>query len=204
MAAVKPIGSWNKAPNFENSGKTRYYWIPSVKAQYSYLEKSLLSHINKHTLTFSRTFCSSLDTFYSLLVTFCSFVQITVKQNCYEPQRNGLTITKFRHRYFLCKFLWDFGKILWKVVFKVFSTCKTIFKVNLKLKILLKLITLWCLYCNIRARFYLLSCTWRVRSSRLEDFYKKGVLKNSTNSQDNICSVVSFAIKLQAEGLQLY
>ena len=66
------------------------------------------------------------------------------------------------------------------VVFKVFSTCKTIFKVDIKSQILPKLISLWCLYNNMWTRFYLLLCTWRVRSSRLEEFYKKGLLKYST------------------------
>ena len=66
------------------------------------------------------------------------------------------------------------------VVFKVFSTCKTIFKVIIKSQILPGLISLWCLYCNIWTRFYLLLCTWRVRRSRLEKFYKKDVLKYST------------------------
>ena len=65
------------------------------------------------------------------------------------------------------------------VVFKVFSTCKTIFKVDIKSQILPELISLWCLYNNTWTRFYLLLCTWRFRSSRLEEFYKKGVLKYS-------------------------
>ena len=30
-------------------------------------------------------------------------------------------------------------------------------------------------------------------------FYKKGVLKNSQNSQENSCAIVSFLLKLQAE-----
>ena len=90
------------------------------------------------------------------------------------------------------------------VVSKVFSTCKTIFKVEIKSQILPELIKLWCIYYNIWTSFYLLLCTWRVRISRPEEFCKKGVLKNSTNSQENICSGVSFAIKLQAGGLQLY
>ena len=66
------------------------------------------------------------------------------------------------------------------VVFRFFSTCKTIFKVNIKSQILRELISLWCLYNNIWTRFYLLLCTWKVRSSRLKEFYKKGVLKHST------------------------
>ena len=52
--------------------------------------------------------------------------------------------------------------------------------------------------------FYLLLCIWRDRSSRPEEFYKEGVLRNSTHSQDNTCAEAFFAIKLQAEGLQLH
>ena len=66
------------------------------------------------------------------------------------------------------------------VVFKIFTTCKTIFKVDIKPQILPEPISLWCLYYNIWTRFYLLLCTRRVRSSRLEEFHKKGVLKYST------------------------
>ena len=40
-----------------------------------------------------------------LLLAHYFFVQITVKWNYFEPQKNGLTITKFRHKYFLCKYL---------------------------------------------------------------------------------------------------
>ena len=72
------------------------------------------------------------------------------------------------------------------VVLKVFSTCKAIFKVDVKSEILPELITLWCIFYNIWTRFYLLLCTWIVGSSRPKDFYKKGVLKNSLNSQENI------------------
>ena len=66
------------------------------------------------------------------------------------------------------------------VVFKVLSTCKTIFKVEIKSQILPELISVWCLYFNIWSSFYLLLCTWRVRSSLPEEFYKKGVLKYFT------------------------
>ena len=66
------------------------------------------------------------------------------------------------------------------VVFKVFSTWKTIFKVDIKSQILPELISLWCLYNNIWTCFYLLLCTWRVGSSRLKEFYEKGVLKYSS------------------------
>ena len=66
------------------------------------------------------------------------------------------------------------------VVFKVFLTCKTILKVDIKLQIMPELISLWCLYYSVWTRFYLSVCTWRVRSSRPEQLYKKGVLKNPT------------------------
>ena len=46
--------------------------------------------------------------------------------------------------------------------------------------------------------------TWRVSSSRPEEFYEKGVLKIPQNLQENIYAGVSFAIKLQAGGLQLH
>ena len=66
------------------------------------------------------------------------------------------------------------------VVFKVFSTCKTILKVDIRSQILPELTSLWCLYNIIWTRFCLLLCIWRVRSSCLEEFYKKDVLKYST------------------------
>ena len=59
--------------------------------------------------------------------------------------------------------------------FKVFSTCKTIFKIDIKS--LNWIVT--GLYYNIWTRFHLLLRTWRVRSSHLEE-YKKDVLKYST------------------------
>ena len=46
--------------------------------------------------------------------------------------------------------------------------------------------------------------TWRVRNTRPEEFYKNIVLKISENSQENICGGVSFAIQLQARGLQFH
>ena len=42
------------------------------------------------------------------------------------------------------------------------------------------------------------------RSSCLEVFCRKGVLRNFANSQKNTCARVFFLIKLQALGLQLY
>ena len=48
---------------------------------------------------------------------------------------------------------WDFGNTFGMVVFKVFSTCKTTFKVDIKSQIFLELVSLWCLYYNIWTRF---------------------------------------------------
>ena len=121
------------------------------------------------------SFCLLFVARYYLLVARYFFVQITVKWKL-------LWVTKE----------WS----LWMVVSKIFSTCKTIFKADIKLQILPELTTLWCIYYNIWAHFYRLLCTWRVRSTRLEEFYTKGVLKNSTNSKENICAGISFAIKL--------
>ena len=99
------------------------------------------------------TFCLLLVTFYSLLVTFCSLLSVrcslifcsllisfcsfvfaryillvcsllTVKKSYRERQKNDLAI-------FHANF-WDFCNFFWMVVFKVFSTCKTIFKVGIK------------------------------------------------------------------------
>ena len=43
-------------------------------------------------------------------------------------------------------------------------------------------------------------CTWRVRNSRLEELYWKGVQKIPQILQENICADVSVAIKMQAGG----
>ena len=45
---------------------------------------------------------------------------------------------------------------------------------------------------------------WNVRSSRREEFFKKVFLEISQNSEKNARARVSFLIKLQAWGLQLY
>ena len=63
--------------------------------------------------------------------------------------------------------------------FKVFSTWKTIFKTDIKSQILPELISIWCLYHNVWRRFYLHLCTWRVRSSCVEEFCKKVFLNTS-------------------------
>ena len=88
-----------------------------------------------------------------LLVARYFSVQITLKQNYCEPQNNGLTImnssTDILHANF-----WDFDKFFWLVIFKIFSTCKIIFKVDIKSHILPQLIALWCFYYNITITMY--------------------------------------------------
>ena len=38
-------------------------------------------------------------------------------------------------------------------------------------------------------------CTWRVRSSRLEEFYKKGVLKYSTKFARKTCNFIKYILR---------
>ena len=45
---------------------------------------------------------------------------------------------------------------------------------------------------------------WKYRSSRPEVLFKKVLLEISQNSRENTCARVSFLIKLQTSGLQLY
>ena len=53
---------------------------------------------------------------------------------------------------------------------------------------------------------FLIECIWHV--NEINNFFSEaatwGVLKTSQNSQENTCVRVSFLIKLQALGLQLY
>ena len=91
---------------------------------------------------------------------------------------------------------WDFDKFFMIVVFKVFSPTKTIFKVHIKSLILPKLISLWCLYYNIWTRFYLLYVLEESKVVARKSFFKKVLWKVPQNSQENICTRVSFAITL--------
>ena len=81
---------------------------------------------------------------------------------------------------FLANF-WDFDKFIWMVVFKGFSICKTIYIVEIKSLNCLN----WYHFDLVSLLQYLdtlLStlCTWRIRGSDPEEFYKKGVPKIST------------------------
>ena len=58
-----------------------------------------------------------------------------------------------------------------------------------------ELISLWCLYNNIWTRSYILLFIWRVRGSRLKEFYKKGVLKYPTKFTGQHLRLVLFRNK---------
>ena len=102
-----------------------------------------------------------------------------------------MTITKLRHRYFLANF-WHFGNFFWMVVFKVFSTCKAIFKIDIKSQILPELISLWCLYYNIWTRFYILLCLEESEVVARKNSIKEVFLNIQQNSLENICARVFF------------
>ena len=89
---------------------------------YSLLVARYFLLLSRCSLLFTR--CSLLVTFYSLLVAryfllvaryfllvarrsllFARCSLLTVKLNYCEPRKNGLAITKLRHKYFPCKFL---------------------------------------------------------------------------------------------------
>ena len=134
------------------------------------------------------------------------FYKIISFRNC---KKNGLTIAKPHRKYFPCKFLrlifLGFDKFFWMVVFKAFSPCKTSFKVDIKSLVIPQLISFWCcLYCNILTRFYLLYVLEELEVVARKCSLKKVFLKISQDSQENICTGVSFAIKLSTGGLQLH
>ena len=90
--------------------------------------------VARYFLRFAR--CRLLFARCSSLVTFCSFARcllwnkITMnREKMVWLLRNSAT------NIFLANF-WDFRNFFWMVVFKVFSTCKTIFKVGIKSQIL--------------------------------------------------------------------
>ena len=86
------------------------------------------------------------------------------------------------------------------VVFKVFSTCKTIFKVDIKSQILPELLhfdVFFTISGHVFIYFYVLEESEVVtRKSSIKE-----VFLIPQNSQENIYTGVAFAIKLQAEGL---
>ena len=105
---------------------------------------------------------------------------------------------------FLANF-WDFDKFIWMVVFKGFSICKTIYIVEIKSLNCLN----WYHFDLVSLLQYLdtlLStlCTWRIRGSDPEEFYKKGVPKISTKFTGKYLCRGLFFNKMQAEGLQLH
>ena len=61
-----------------------------------------------------------------------------------------------------------------------------------------------CATCNSLIFTFILHNTWNKRSSHQRCFIKKVFLEISQNSQENTCLRVSFLMKLQGCGLQLY
>ena len=84
------------------------------------------------------------------------------------------------------------------VVFKVFSTCKTTFNVDIKSQIFLELISLWCLYYNIWTRFIYFYVLEEPEVVARKSSMKMVFLNIPQNSLGNICTRVSFVTKLQA------
>ena len=123
-----------------------------------------------------------------------------------RPEKIQLNCKKrvwLKRRYFSCKFL-SFDTFFRMVVFKVFSPCKTISKFDIKSLIMPQLTSVWCFYYDTWTRFYLLYVLEESEVVARKSSLKKVFLKNSQNSQENICAEVSFAIKLKAGGLQLH
>ena len=110
------------------------------------------------------TFCSLLVTFYlllvaryfllvarplllftrcSLLVTFCSFARCLVWNNITVSREKMVWLLRNSTTNIFVANLWDFCNFFWMVIFKVFSTCKTIFKVGIKSQ---TLDITWCIY----------------------------------------------------------
>ena len=75
---------------------------------------------------------------------------------------------------------WGFDKFFWMLAFKVFTSCKTLFKVGIKSLIFPQLLSLWCLYYNIWTRFYLLYVIKESEIVARESYMKNMFVKNST------------------------
>ena len=89
---------------------------------------------------------------------------------------------------------WDFDKFFWMVVFKVFTTCKTILLILPQFNITLMS---FLLSYNIWTCFYLLYVTEESEIVARKSSIKNVFLKIPQNSQENIWAEVSFAVKLQ-------
>ena len=84
----------------------------------------------------SLIFCSLLITFCSLLVTFCSFARCLLWNKVTVNRKKMVWLLRNSATDIFLANFWDFRNFFWMVVFKVFSTCKTIFKVGIKSQIL--------------------------------------------------------------------
>ena len=73
-----------------------------------------------------------LVAFCSLLVTFCSFARCVLWNKVTVNRKKMVWLLWNSATDIFLANLWDFRNFFWLVVFKVFSTCKTIFKVGIK------------------------------------------------------------------------
>ena len=71
-----------------------------------------------------------------LLVTFCSFARCLLWNKITVSREKMVWLLRNSTTNIFVANLWDFRNFFWMVIFKVFSTCKTIFKVGIKSQIL--------------------------------------------------------------------
>ena len=157
--------------------------------------------------TWGWTFCSLLVARYfllvafcSLLVTFCSFARCLLWNKVTLNRKKMVWLLRNSATDIFLANFWDFRNFFRMVVFKVFSTCETIFKIDIKsvTNIGYHYDVFITISGHVFIYFYVLEeseiVSWK--SSMKEVF-----LNIPKNLQENICAGVSFTIKLQAEGL---
>ena len=149
-------------------GNSQWKVIP-IKRHFARLIFGIIKRLNFLLVTF----CSLLVTFCSLLLIFCSFL-LTLCSLLFAccSLLFARCLLFFRPNYYEIKLLWTAKK--WfdnsetpPDIFslQIFSTCKIIFKVDIKSQLLPELISLWYLYHNIWTRFSLLLCSWKKKCS---------------------------------------
>ena len=93
--------------------------------------------------------------------------------------KNGLATTKLRHKFFPCKFL-KFSYVFLVGGFQSFLDKQNHFQSKYKVTNITSIDIILMSLLQYIEMFLSTLCTWRVRSSRPEKFYKKGIFKNST------------------------
>ena len=110
-------------------------------ARYFLLVARYFLLVARRSLLFAR--CPSL-------VTFCSFARCLLWNKITVSREKMVWLLRNSTTNIFVANVWDFRNFFWMVIFKVFSTCKTIFKVGIKSQYW---ISLRCLYYNIWTRF---------------------------------------------------